>query len=309
MPTIGIVGVVLAGKTQTIRALHRRFGGALTSQASEMCRVLSTSSHGHLNPRFVTIPGAVFYTQNIRDLITSSDLLLILVDALAERMEHQREFFESYGPEIRLAPRLYQVNKIDAGAAVPARELLVPLGWTPDQDVFQTCAIREGGTAELVEGIQPWIDAQGPGSRSRAAIVEAFPEQAEDLLAAIDRRWLGWGRRTLVFCPSVDRHVVVRLGPRGAAEVASCREMPFNNEVVPLLSSLRPSPVIPVVRDALLAQLRRALDDAEFDLIESNLAHDVEQREVRCPRCETPFRVRARFDGSDWTFEPQIHPR
>jgi hypothetical protein len=127
----------------------------------------------------------------------------------------------------------------------------------------------------------------------------AFPEAANELITALDRRWLGWGRRGGVVCPHDGAESVVSVDARGA-RIARFRPFDFDQrtEEFPVMP---PFPAVRLTRDALLAELSRALPEREMERIEQNCARDAEERTVRCPECGRDLLVRATFDGANWT--------
>jgi hypothetical protein len=298
MPTVCFYGPGLAGKTTTIQRIAELRGLELRSAANEVDRTLVATRAGDV--RLVTVPGATWYSLTRRIPLLESDALVFTLDAQRERLDAHPAFFGEAATEIRLAPRLYQLNKTDLPNADldVARNQLPGIGWETGMRVIETVASSGVGIDVLFDGILSLLDERGPGGVVRQAVMAAFPQRAAELLDALDRRWLGWGVRRVVQCHRLlcRRHNFVRIGPGREADVAAAAGGP----AIPG-GRLPRMPETTLGRDLLLGELRRALGETDFARVERACGRDVEERKAPCASCRRPLELRATFNGYFWS--------
>lgn len=297
MRTISLIGAPSAGKTTTLRKIRQREGDRLELHAAGdiQLRVLHSEA---AQVRVAAFSGSTAHDPYIRELVFSSDIVVCTIDT--QDPESQMPFFERH-PEILMAPRVWQLNKIDLGSAARTRMLLPEFGMDPrENQIYRTNALTGDGVDALIAGALTYLDkAYGPGAAVREAVTDAFPDRASRLLDAVDCRWVEKGLRGRMACTRCGQPVLVWMQRGAGAEPTGVLQEPADP---PALLPRLPAPEYS--RDLLLAELRRALPEALLERVERGLGRDEERRTPSCPHCTKNFEIVARLDGSRWRLDP-----
>lgn len=128
---VGFLGVGLAGKSTTIRALARVRGAAAIGNPVQVDRFELRTA------------GSPLYEWKTRaELISWADAIVVTLDVQPERLEKNREVVTQFRSSLIGKPRVYQINKVDVLAADWLLPHLPELGWEPRMDVVRTSMVN-----------------------------------------------------------------------------------------------------------------------------------------------------------------------